>query len=612
MTTYFNPPSVIGLVNGEATGMAVDFMLDKLYDRRAGVQQYYGTPWAAAGGPVQFSRAGNATVVDKDGKIKWAGHNLLAASESFDNASWTKAGTSFPTITANAATSPDGKTTADQLAFAATSVVSQFSSVSGAAAVTTANDYTASVWLRTVSGTATVYIQAFGSAYSTAVACSVTTTWQLFSVTFTGAAGTSYFNIGPDARTGSGQPTAQAAATVYAWGASLYRSDLGGMVDNPNPVMPGAVSYYPTTTAPYYAPRLDHDATGKPLGLLIEEQRTNLLTHSAEFDVTWSNVVGVVNVTANTAVAPDGTSTADKLVPAAATSYMVKRQPVTTTAASHTFSVYGKESDSGYHLELFTVVRGADVGAVFNLSTGAVLGSANCTTVVSSPDANGWRRYCITFIANAGATNLDVRVATASTINQSMTGDGSAGIFAWGAQLEVGAFATSYIPTTTASATRSADVASMPTTAFPYNYGSGTIIVNTRLIGLMTTAAQRAITLANTNNDSIHILANNTAGSRDAIIVSGGATQGYNNLAGATTASDTRQGFAFATNDTAHAVNGASPRTDNTVVLPASAAVKLIIGLDTFNGVSLNGHIRQVTYIPRRIANEDLQERTAV
>ena len=81
MTTYFNPPSVIGLINGEPTGMAVDFMLDKLYDRRSGVQTYYGTPWAAAGGPVQFSRAGNATVVDKDGTHRGIAYSIYRLSE---------------------------------------------------------------------------------------------------------------------------------------------------------------------------------------------------------------------------------------------------------------------------------------------------------------------------------------------------------------------------------------------------------------------------------------------------------------------------------------------------------------------------------------------------
>jgi hypothetical protein len=236
--------------------------------------------------------------------------------------------------------------------------------------------------------------------------------------------------------------------------------------------------------------------------------------------------------------------------------------------------------------------------AVINATTGVITGFSGASSVAVG---NGWYRVFLP---------VTVTVASGNGTYWVISGPASS-VFIWGAQLEAGAFPTSYIPTVASTVTRSADVASMPTSAFPYNFGSGTLISVTRLIGLTTTAAQRDLTLAASNqNNSIYMLANNTAGSRDAVVISGGSGQGFNNVAGATTASDTKQGFAFATNDTAHVVNGAAPITDSTVTLPVSAAITLHIGTDVFNSNQLNGYIIQIAYYPIRVTNTQLQALT--
>lgn len=181
----------------------------------------------------------------------------------------------------------------------------------------------------------------------------------------------------------------------------------------------------------------------------ILRARHNLLTYSEQFDnAAWGNVSGTVAVTANTISAPNGTLTADKLVPASATSYFGKRQtPITSiVGAQYSFSVYAKLSDAGVHLELDSFNSAApSPGAVFNLSTGSVLASRNCTTTVSAADADGWRRYTITFTATASASTIfDVRLTESSSLDATMTGNASKGIYVWGVDLRAGTSAGTY------------------------------------------------------------------------------------------------------------------------------------------------------------------------
>jgi len=182
------------------------------------------------------------------------------------------------------------------------------------------------------------------------------------------------------------------------------------------------------------------------LGRVPASGRRSLLTRTEEFEnPVWGNVAGVVNVTPNTTIAPDGTLTADKLVPAAATNWQVKRQGVTVAAGAYTFSVYAKEGEPGVRLELFVSGVGGSRGAVFNLNTGAVVAaSASVQTSVSSLDVYGFRRYSLTLTAGSGAAGFDVRVTEASTVDTHMTGDGVKGIFVWGSQLDPGNVATPY------------------------------------------------------------------------------------------------------------------------------------------------------------------------
>jgi hypothetical protein len=382
---------------------------------------------------ITFSRTSNATLTDSDGKIKWAPHNLLLASEQFDAASWTKlnSGSTTPTVTANAAAAPNSTITADQLALGAISSSNQLSLVY-ASLTTEAVQYTISVWLRTVSGTATVYLNGQGSAYGTPVACALTTSWQSFSVTFTGNAGTSFVLIGPDSRTGSGQPTSQAAATVYAWGASLTRSDLGGMKANTS----AYPMYNPTTAKNLAGFTEDFSGTGWV--------RTGLLAYGS----------GSV---ANAVVAPNGLQTADLLVESTSTGYHSLYRSFTSVANTpYLWSAYVKPA--GRTIVQIAAQATGNVHIVeFNLTgSGTATTRSGSGTAAITALSDGW--YRVSTIATAtgsGTAYWQVDLCSAANTN-SYTGDGTSGIYLWGAQLSDSASLDTYVPNYGAAPTAAA------------------------------------------------------------------------------------------------------------------------------------------------------------
>jgi hypothetical protein len=204
-------------------------------------------------------------------------------------------------------------------------------------------------------------------------------------------------------------------------------------------------------------PRFDHGpASRQSLGLLVEEQRTNSVLQSADFATTW--VATRASITANAVASPDGTTTADKLVPNTDANTHPIFQTVTLTAASWTFSVFLKKAE--YTSARILVFDGTSTsyGAIFNLETGTLTSSSGTPLATSiSPSGNGFFRCSLTVTGTAASGNVQIRPVSAGGDN--FTGDGTSGIYLWGAQLEAGSSPSSYIPTTTTALTRPVDSA---------------------------------------------------------------------------------------------------------------------------------------------------------
>jgi hypothetical protein len=171
---------------------------------------------------------------------------------------------------------------------------------------------------------------------------------------------------------------------------------------------------------------------------LIQYAPHNLLTFSEQFDnAAW--LKNNATVTANATVAPDGTLTADKLIATAVTSAHFLRRDI-TTATQATFSTYAKAAEE---TSVFIGNATGSSGCLFNLETGVATPTPSSTGTIT-PVGNGWFRCSVTRLVWADWQYISLRSNTTSPY----PGDGTSGLFIWGAQLELGSTATTYNSTT--------------------------------------------------------------------------------------------------------------------------------------------------------------------
>lgn len=594
-------PAGVYLGGPEAEGYAIDFAQDSLLVRSSASPslKFVGTLEAAVDAAIlSYPATSPKMVYGADGVLRYGKNNYVLQSQTFDNASWAKS--TGVTVTANTDVAPDGTTTADTIT---SSVGNQLSQDVSCAANTV---YTDGIHIKKTSGatyTPCLYLQFYGgtgiiygarldtdTGVATAMAAGGFTApasvvvedagsyWRLCVSGNSNDNTTGRIALYPNMNSGS----AVAAGSQVIWGADLKRLPCH---DN---------TYLPTTTAARFAVPLDHDpVTLDPLGVLIEEQRTNLALRSGELQTSpW--VGGNINVaapvvTANATVAPNGTTTATQLAfPAISSSAhtSIHWQSIAVTAAVYTLSVWLKGTVGGEVVYLQTTTD----GVTFYKTT--------CTLTTS------WVRYTLTtgtLTATGWSLAIGIDRRDATQANQS-----AQTIYAWGAQLEAGAFPTSYIPTVASAVTRAADALSSPVTKFPYSAGAaGTMVFEARhgdddllhWLNLNNTTADRAVFFTN-------------GGSAVFYVEDGGTAKSITKTAPIALA-DFKAAGAWAANDAAFCVDGGAVGTDTTTQTAFTATI-LRFGSDE-GGTSLhcNGHIKRSKYLPRRATNAELQAMSA-
>ena len=362
-------------------------------------------------------------------------------------------------------------------------------------------------------------------------------------------------------------------------------------------------------TASNDVPRFDYDpVTLAAKGLLIEEARTNLLTYSEQFDnAAWTK--NNTTTTANATTAPDGATTADKLAETATTAVHNAGQSITTTATAYNFSCYVKAAERNFAFLYHTQTNAA---VSVNLSTGATgqpSGTVAPTSSSVTPVGNGWYRINMTVTATAASNFFGVYVADTLT-SVSYAGTAGSGIYVWGAQLEAGAFATSYIPTVASTVTRSADVATMTGTNFSswYNQTQGTFVVGADAFVDNSTIPYRPYgasdgTLSNIISGYIYTAKWGASG------LVGGVFQFDLSRVGSYAANiPAKSALAYAANDFAFTVAGSTVATDTAGTLPTVDR----LGIGNVAGFNfINGHIKTIAYFNTRLANAQLQSLTA-
>ena len=233
-------------------------------------------------------------------------------------------------------------------------------------------------------------------------------------------------------------------------------------------------------------PRLDHHVYNGSAwvneGILHEsEARTNMLTYSLlAHGSGWTQQYATLTLGATTA--PDGTSNASSLVESTSSS---KHQCYSTgivTGATTTYSIWIKANTRSEILVSFATA-GQAKGAFFNLLTGEVgtVYSGYSASIVEGVD--GWYRCSVTFTPSSSGTYYSAVMMSVSE-SSTYTGDGTSGIYIWGAQVERGATPSSYIPTSGSTATRAPETLTVPAAKLPYSSTN----VSTQMNGKMTYA----------------------------------------------------------------------------------------------------------------------------
>jgi len=367
-------------------------------------------------------------------------------------------------------------------------------------------------------------------------------------------------------------------------------------------------------TAATNVPRIDFNPkTLACRGLLIEEQRTNSQSRSEEFgNASWAK--GAVTVTDNSSTAPDGATTADLISETTANAQhtIYQGSPTgVTTGIAYTASVFVKKGTGatapdwvqlGFLAGGFGIVR-----AAFNVSTGFFGNTTGSLSTSVTEFPNGWYRISVTATATVTAAWGTITFAFTNNANVSAsiptyTGQTTSDVFVWGAQFEAGAFATSYIPTTTTSIVRSADVCSITGAAFTgfYNASEGTMVCKYDRAG---TASETHFCIDNGTSNERLVL--QFSGTVERFVVSiGGAGS---NLDSATVgAINTRIGHAarYKLNDYAFCCNGTTVVTNTTLAVPT--VTQASIG-NRVNALFTNGHIYAVQYYNTIKTNAQLQ-----
>lgn len=370
------------------------------------------------------------------------------------------------------------------------------------------------------------------------------------------------------------------------------------------------------TAATDNQPRFDYDPVSLTCkGLLIEESRTNLYTYSEDFRDTatagstrqWSYSGSTVVVDQTTA--PDGNNTADLLLPTAGlASHRLGCTVTMSGSVTYTQTLYAKPA--GYsRIALYWTGVGSYTS--FDVSTGQILTTVGGIASTISNAGNGWYKITNTYTQAAtpgGSIRIYVVGPTDTTI-ANFDADGTSGIYIWGAQLEAGAFATSYIPTSGTSLTRNADVATMTGTNFSswYNQSEGAFAVNyLPYVAGGSTIIQYVFDASLSGRASFLSLykrANADTSTRFNIAKSGSADVAFISM-GTFTATANKAVCSYKLNDSAAALNGAAAGTDIAVEIPT---------VDTFAFGStiaatgqLNGTIQKFYYYPK-LTNAEVQ-----
>lgn len=418
--------------------------------------------------------------------------------------------------------------------------------------------------------------------------------WYRVTMTFTAVASVHY--VGCWFWNDSSIANATGNEGILVWGAQL---EAGSQATS-----------YAKNAGGRYPPRFDYNPTTlAPRGLLIEEQRTNLLTYSEQFNnAAW--ISGSLSVSLASGTSPNGTNTANKLIEdTTAGAVHSTRQGITLAATGTTavFTVFAKAAGRSW---MGMWQNGGGAGwpdntqrVSFDLQNGVIGTVGTGWTASMTAVGNGWYRCSIS--AAGGTNSFQATIGIQSANNTiAYTGDGTSGILVWGAQLESGAIPTSYIPTVASTVTRTADICTISGSFIneSYKQSEGTVLVD--LDTITNYALKTSIAFNDTTSRNVMSINANSITPVFRVITDG-QTQVESTTGIVPNINDTRMLLAYKVNNF---IGQAAQSTGLAVDSQGSVTSVSSIGIGSNNaGSFVNGHIKSVKYYPRQLTTSEIQ-----
>jgi hypothetical protein len=501
-------------------------------------------------GDLVVTRATTATRVNSAGLVELVPYNLIQQSETF-NTTWTAY--NGATITSNAITAPNGTTTADLLIAGATQEIYSANMPKAAEELfftfsCYAKFYNTNVFQMVCSDFSTSGVFVNFNLSTLSVTYSTGATWSNTTASMESVGNGWYrciFTSKSPSTTGlylSLLTTGtNSVSGVYIWGAQVVQGT-------------SAKEYFPTTDR-LNVPRLDYTNSSCP-SILVEPQRTNLVLRSEEFDnVSWVKVN--TTITANAIISPDGTINADLCNYTAGSGSYINGGAIFAGNSDVVISVFVKANT----ISIFRIRESfyTGVSCVFDLSAQTAGTNGKIENY-----GNGWYRCSFKYNLSLGQTNINF-------IFDSNTATGS--LYLWGAQAEVGSYATSYIPTVASSVTRNADVISKTGISSLIGQTEGTAFVDINLNLSFTESDMRFITISDGSSSNWYFIGTNNsneirfyfrAGATNYVSVTAVLSNGTHKLA-----------FAYKNNDYVAYVDGVQIYTTSSLAVGSTTSFDL-------------------------------------
>jgi hypothetical protein len=553
-------------------------------------------------GQLTFTRASEATRVGPDGYVEKVRTNLCLQSNTF-NTTWT---TTSASVTSGQA-GYDGTNNAWLLTKSgASGRINQSFSLGAQNTFSVYAKANASSYIAIEFGASFIYVNLTNGEQGSIGAGSykiesIGSGW--YRIIMTSAITSAVFRIYP----AENNDLSATTGSIFIQNAQV---EAGDIATNYIPTTTAAVSVGPVSNLPRLNYPINADGSVGCPSLLLEPQRSNLCRFSESFDNSdWTKAGSTI--TANNATSPDGYTNADRLVETATTATHLVSQSVSLTAAAHTFSCFIKAvTGSTRNVGLLFNLTGK--GVIVNPSTGAVVqyfGTTTASDVKIETYPNGWYRVSVTATTAAVTENMRIYLADGTTWTAPYAGDGTSSALIWGAQLEAGAYATSYIPTLATSVTRVADACSKTGISSLIGQTEGTLFVDFFYVG----NTQAEIIDLSDGTESNRIMFYVNSSSQGQVYVTNGGTSGALITASGFTATPNTEykiAIGYKENDVVVYINGTQRGTDTSVTIPATS--KLTISNGGAGNYPMASRVAQALVFKTRLTNAQLSELTSL